>query len=268
MRRMLGAVLLLIAGMCQAQPEPRGELRLPVSGEIGIDPQGKVFDLSFSTILAPEVKAVVERSVRQWTFEPVVRKGAPVHAKALMHMTLLATAVDGGYQLKIERVHFSPDRQAVGRMMPPRYPHDAAQKGVGAEVLVALRIGNDGKVRDAIAVQSSLPGVKGNEKVLEKWRRLFEQASIVAAKGWLFGPGEDPGMEQDTTLIVPIDFVPTGTDMYAEGGWRTQAAGPQRPIPWLSPAEQVFDASGLRQGETMALNNTVKLAMPVIGTTL
>lgn len=268
MRRMLGAVLLSIAGLCQAQTAPTNELRLPVSGEIGIDPQGRVFGLTFSTILTPEVKALVERSVRQWTFEPVVRKGAPVHAKALMHMTLLATAVDGGYRLKIERVHFSPDREAVGGMRPPRYPQHAAEAGIGAEVLVALRIGADGKVRDAIAVQSSLPGVRGNEKVLGKWRRVFEQVSLAAAKAWLFHPAEDPEAEPDTTLLVPIDFVAPGADRYAEGGWRPRAAGPQRAIPWLSPAEQVFDASGLRQGETMALNNTVKLATPVVGTTL
>lgn len=263
MRGMLGVVLLLVAGLCHAQ----SDLRMPVKGEIGVDPQGKVFDLDIQSILTPEVKRVVEQSVRKWTFEPVMKNGVAVHAKSRIYMTLVATPVEGGYQLRIERVHFAGDRPSETKSVP-RYPPDAARAGIGADVLVAMRVGSDGKVREASVVQTSLPAMRGNEKELAKWRRLFEQATLAAARQWTFRASEDAANADDVTLIMPVAYCPPGVRTCGDDGWRFQSAGPRQPIPWLAPSEQQFDATGLRQGEAMALNNTLTLKTPVAGTAL
>lgn len=264
MRGMLGVVLLLVAGLCHAQSK---ELRMPVAGEIGVDPQGKVFDLNIQSILTPEVKRVVEQSVRMWTFEPVMKNGVGVHAKARMFMTLVAVPAEGGYQLRIERVHFAGERREMN-MVPPRYPRYAAVNGVGADVLVAVRVDRDGNVRDAVAVQTALPGISGNEKGLARWRRLFEEATVEAAKRWNFQADEDRTAADDTTLIVPVTYCPPGARTCGADGWRFQSAGPRQPIPWLAQSEQQFDATGLRQGEAMALNNTLTLRTKVVDTAL
>lgn len=264
MRGMLGVVLLLVAALCHAQA---AELRMPVEGEIGVDPQGKVFDLNIESILTPEVKRVVDSAVRRWTFEPVMKDGVGVHAKARMFMTLVAAPVDGGYQLRIERVHFAGERPSV-TMSPPRYPRDAARAGIGADQLVAIRVGADGKVREAVVVQTSLPAVRGNEKVLGPWRRMFEQATLAAARQWTFR-ASDAERTDDVTLIVPVGYCPPGpSGCIIDDGWRPRSAGPLQPIPWLAQGEQQFDATGLRQGEAMALGNTLMLKTQVVGTTL
>ncbi|MDI9238326.1 hypothetical protein QLQ15_05295 [Lysobacter sp. LF1] len=263
MRGMLGVVLLLVTGLCHAQ----GDLRMPVEGEIGVDPQGKVFDLNIESILTPEVKRVVDQAVRKWTFEPVMRNGVAVHAKAQMFLTLVAAPVEGGYQLRIERVHFAGDRPSE-TVLPPRYPRDAARAGIGADQLVAIRVDAGGKVREASVVQTSLPAMRGSEKELGKWRRLFEQATLAAARQWTFRASEDAANADDVTLIVPVGFCPPGAGNCMDDGWRYQSAGQQQPIPWLSQSEQQFDATGLRQGEAMALDNTLTLKTPVVGKSL
>lgn len=265
MRGMWGAVLLLLAGVCQAQSAPTAELRLPVSGEIGIDPQGKVFDFTIASILTPEVKGVVERAVKQWSFEPVTKDGAAVHAKARMYLTLVATPVGEGYQLRIERLRFAADRPST-LMFPPTYPQEAARRGIGADVLVALRVGADGKVRDAVAVQTSMPDAEGGGKKLDKLRRMFEQSAVATARKWEFRPSD--ASQEDVTLIVPIAYLKPGSMLSAMDGWRDHAAGRQNPIPWLPESEQSFDATGLKQGETLAVGDALKLRTSVVGTAL
>lgn len=264
MRGMLGLGLWLVMGWCQAQT---AELRMPVQGEIGIDPQGNVFDYTISTLLTPGVKQLVDRSVRQWKFEPVVRNGKPGYAKSRMDLTLIAHKMDAGYQLQVEHVRFTGSRAAVS-MVPPRYPRDAAIQGIGADVLVAVRIDREGEVLDVVAVQSALPNTRGSERVLDKWRKLFEVASIDAAKRWRFKPA-DPMLEEEgeTTIVVPVDFR-MGDAAGRPTGWRYESAGSARPIPWLEPAQQTFDATGLKQGEALALDFSMKLKTSVVGTTL
>lgn len=262
MRRMLGWGLLLVMGWSQAQTT---ELRMPVKGEIGIDPQGNVFDYTISTLLTPEVKQVVDRSVRQWKFEPVIRDGKPGYAKSRMDLTLIAHKVDAGYQLQVEHVRFTGSRESVS-MVPPRYPSEAIRQRISADVLLAIRIDRDGKVQDAMAVQSALPNTKGSERVLNRWRKLFEDASVEVAKRWRFKPADSSLEEEnETTVIVPVDFRMEDMAGYPPAGWRYESAGPARPIPWLEPGQQTFDATGLKDGEVLALDFSIKLKTNVVG---
>lgn len=265
MRKALGMFLLLVLGAFQAQA---ADLRMDVSGEIGIDGQGKVFDYVIQTVVTPEVKQLIDRSVRGWQFAPVVRDGKPGYAKANMKLTLLAKKVDAGYQLQVERVRFTGHRKPVS-MTPPRYPMGSARAGVMGNVLLALRIDAAGKVQDVMAVQTSLPYRNLSQKKIEAFGKPFEQASIEAAKKWAFEPANlEWGDDAETTLIVPVDFTLGDAPSQARDGWHVEPNSVMRPIPWLAADQQRFDATGLKQGEALALDLPVKLKTDVIGRSL
>ena len=237
-------------------------------GEIAIDQAGAVYDYKIGTLLTPEVKQLVERVVRQWKFEPVVRDGKPVHARSSMHLTLMATPVEAGYRLQVEDVRFLGTR-SMKTAVPPRYPREAMRSAISAIVLVAARIDADGKVLDAAAARSALVGVRGSDRIAEKWRQRFEASCVEAMKQWTFQPADlAAGDPPETTIIVPVVFQ-TADAGPIDRVWRANdMVGPPHPIPWLAPAQQVFDADGLREGQMLALDSPLKLQTNVEGTTL
>jgi TonB family protein len=255
--------LLAVPGLLMAQD--RQELRLDVAGEIGIDRQGEVYDYTINSILTPELKALVDKTVRQWKFEPVLRNGEPVYAKTGMRMILAALPVAAGYQMRIENLRFVGARKPES-MEPPRYPREAMLRDVGGTVLVAVRVGADGKVLDAVAAQSQLYGKGGKTNSDGKLASMLEQASVDAAKRWKYQVADAAaGDAPETTLIVPIEYRVNQT--VTSAGWR-EGASTAKPIPWLPSDKQHYDAAGLKQGESMAVDNGFKLKENVVGKTL
>lgn len=241
-------------------------LRLDVKGEIAIDKEGAVYDYKIGTILTPEIKDLVDRSVRKWKFEPVIRNGTPTYAKSDMYLTLLASRVEAGYQLRVERVRFGGSRKAK-RIPPPPYPTDASRAGLSAMVLVAVHIDRDGQVIDAVAAQSSLTGVKASKKAADSWLKGFNKAAVAAAKKWKFAPADlAAGDAPETTQLVPIEFM--SGDPTPSEGWRYASSGTAYPIPWLPAEKQAYDATGLKQGESIALDGAINLKQDVVGTAL
>lgn len=243
-------------------------LRMDVMGEIAIDHAGAVYDYNVSTILTPEMKQLVERTVRQWAFEPVLRDSKPVYARSSMHLTLLATPVEAGYRLQIEGVRFLGNRPLKSAVRP-EYPREAMRVAINAIVLVAARIDANGAVLDAAAARSSLLGVRATDRVAEKWRNRFEESCVRAMRKWTFQPADiAAGDPPETTVLIPMVFRTADTPEFG-GGWQTGGlAGPSRPIPWLPEGKQAFDAEGLREGQMLALDNPLKLRIDVEGTTL
>ena len=263
MKGLLLFLMLAVPGALLAQG--RQELRLDVAGEIGIDRQGAVYDYTLNSIVTPELKGVIDKAVRQWKFEPVVRNGEPVYAKTGMRMTLAALPVAAGYQLRIENLRFLGTRRAL-RMDPPKYPMDAMKRGVGATILVAVRVDAEGKVLDASAAQSQLYGSAGNEKSESRFTTLLEKTSVDAAKRWTYLPADvAAGEAQETTLLVPIEYRLDG--MAISEGWR-EGGSTVKPIPWLPSDQQRYDAKGLKQGESIVLGDAIRMKTNVVGTTL
>lgn len=262
MGRILGVLLLLFGSVplaCAA------DLQLQVAGEIGVGPDGKVFATDIKTIVTPQVKDLIEKTVRGWQFEPVLVDGKPGHVKTSMNLTLLAKKSEGGYQLQVERARFYSARSTI-RMTPPRYPREPAKVGIGANVLVAVRVNAQGKVVNAVAVETSLPYRNVSAKVVRSWGKYFEKATIEAARDWEFAPARTEfGEVADATLIVPVTF--RMEDMSSEG-WQNNSEGERRQIPWLATESQQFDPEGLGQGESLALNQHIKLATKVEGSVL
>ncbi|WDS35424.1 energy transducer TonB [Pseudoxanthomonas sp.] len=262
MSKVLGMLLLLVGLVPLAHA---ADLQMQVVGEVGIDPDGKVFATDIKTIVTPQVKDLIEKTVRDWQFEPVLVDGKPGHVKANMNLTLLAKKSDGGYQLQVERARFYSAR-ATTRMTPPRYPPEPARAGIGANVLVAVRVDAQGKVIDAVAVETSLPYRNVNAKVARSWGKYFEKATIQAARDWEFAPARvEFGDVADATLIVPVTY---RIGEMPSDGWQNNSEGERRQIPWLATESQQFDPAGLKQGESLALNQRVKLRTQVEGITL
>lgn len=257
--------LLLLLALPGALKAEEAALRLDVKGEIAIDKAGAVYDYKIATVLTPEISALVDRSVRKWTFEPVVRNGAPVHAKNDMYLTLIASRVETGYQLRVERVRFGGSRKER-RISPPPYPKEANRAGIAATVLVAVRIDQEGNVLDAVAAQSSLNGVKARQRDADNWLKSFDKVSVAAAKKWKFEAADTAaGDAPETTQLVPVEF---RTDSLESEGWRQASAGTAHPIPWLPAEKQTYDATGLKQGDSLALDGAINLKQNVVGTML
>ncbi len=262
MRKGIIGLLLLLAAFGSARAS---DLRLPIQGEVGINEQGEVFDYRTSSELSPLVLELVDKHVRSWKFQPVVRNGVAIPAKAAMRMTLTLRPVDAGYEARIEEVHFSGIRKSI-TMEPPRYPPQAARVGVGGDVLIAVRVDAAGQVVEAAAIQHAWPYRSMSLSAVDNWAPVFAKASIAAAMRWKFEPA-GPGDEPDTTLVVPIDYRMEGMPT-AGKGWRREVAGPLSPIPWLNPERQSFDVDDLRHGQALVVGESVKLLTPVVGATL
>lgn len=243
-------------------------LRLDVDGDITIDKSGNVYDYTIKTPIAESVRQLVDRSVRQWKFEPVIRNGVAVHAKCEMDMSLVAVPVANGFRLRIDAVGFETGRRGK-RMNAPRYPPEAQRVGIEADVLIAVRIDEKGAVRDLFATQSSL--LHRKSKVADtRWVKAFEKSALEAARTWKFEPADiASGEPAETTVIVPVSFVSDPSSL-AASGWRPEAAATEKKlIPWLSATEQDYDATGLKGGEALAVGSSPpKLKTAVVGTTL
>ena len=190
-----------------------------------------------------------------------------------MRITLAASEVAGGVEVRIDNVVFAPltdeDRQAAWAdkraafesghaieplgepaqapvlisartMHPPGYPIGLMRAGVEGVVLLNLRLNPDGTVAEVFAAQSSLLNVKGGSEILDKARALLERESKRAARRWTFTiETRDPAALDifALTVAVPVTFVMVGPQKGQgepfAGGWRYEFRGPNLRAPWL-----------------------------------
>lgn len=251
--------LMLLSSVLFAQDKP---LRLKVSGDITIDKDGNVGGYKLETPISDTVRSLIDKTVKKWRFEPVLRGGSAVYAKCGMKLEVVAIPVEGGLQLRVDKASFQAGRR-VRRMAPPAYPTEEHARGFSADLLLAVRVDGAGNVRDTFVVQSMLNS--GEESVSNsRANRNFEKATLAAAKTWKFEPADlSIGEEADATLIVPIDFMREYSAL-AASGWKPGEAAARRLIPWLPASEQDYDPAGLKRGEMLSLGSSpVKLRTPL-----
>jgi hypothetical protein len=254
--------------------ETAATLEMSADGEVQIAADGSVSDYRLQSKLVPTVAELVDKDVRGWRFEPVVVDGVPVVAKTTMHLALKAEPVDdkGSYRIRIVNVRFGEPRRN-GQMRPPRYPVEAIREHLGAKVLLAVRLDETGKVVDAQAYQTSLDMRWNSENDAERWRKLFEHASIAAARNWHYDLSETiNGKTIGTSAIVPIIFSLNNVagSQPQEGTWKAYQAGPLHPAPWMN-TKMLADAgelSSLRDDESVSLDSAFRLKDDVVGKAL
>jgi TonB family protein len=261
--------LLFAASVVVAAPQP--EFELSTSGEIVINADGSVRSYALKgKSLGKPVDELVQKNVKSWRFEPVLKDGKPVAAKTVMSLTLLAKPVGEDYVISVNDVSFGRS-EATSNIVPPRYPADAIRERLGARVMLAVKLDAQGNVLDVHPHQTSL-SKGGTEARARRWRRLFETASVDAVKAWKFKPGEEiDGQPIGNTVMVPISFAITegSRRKSLDDQWRAYLPGPVTPAPWVDAAAAgKVDTDALVQGEGAALDSRFRLLSDVVGKTL
>lgn len=213
--RFAAAAMLLLLGLASGPANASDEREVytaSTTGEVVIDTEGRVAELSLDRkTLGEEVMQGFEDEIRTWRFEPVLRDGSPVRAKAHMALHLAVIRKPGveGLRLGFESVQFNEpaqresDEKMSRGLTPPRYPRDAMQRGIGARVNLLLLLDESGHVSDAAAESVHLLGDDiGGSPV--RHARYFSRAAEQAAAGW-----QIKGVE-GRRVVVPVRFSAQG----------------------------------------------------------
>ncbi|WP_231806920.1 TonB family protein [Stenotrophomonas sp. MMGLT7] len=238
------------AGLASAAAVGPGAVRKQVEssmllrGSIDLDRTGSVTEVALEQEdkLPQGVVDFVRGSVAQWKFEPVVRDGKPVLARAPVSLRVVAKKRDdGNYQVAIRHADFSvPAKDEDGEsvtsksMNPPRYPEAAYRSGFKGTVYLILKVGRDGRVEDVVAEQVNLR-VIASENQMRIGRDLLARASVAAARRWSFVPPVrgDAANEPYWTVRVPVNYAFHGDpESDAYGKWSAYVPGPRQPVPW------------------------------------
>lgn len=269
---MLAAGLILaivpLAHAKQASPV----LDMDATGEVQIAPDGHVSDYRLQSQLAPEIATLVDRNVRAWQFKPIVIDGAAVTAKTAMHIRLNAEPQEGrdSYMVRVVSIDFGEPRRNA-QMKAPRYPEEAVKARLGAKVLLSLRLDDTGKVIDVQPYQTSLDARTRSEFQAEQWRKLFERASVAAAKNWHYDLTETiNGRTIGTHAIVPIIYNIVESGQPKSDAWKAFVPGPVHPAQWATPdrLSSAQDFSTLADGQVLSLDSRFELKENVVGKTL
>ena len=249
---------------------PPAEFTMSTQGELTIAPDGSVKSWKMDGApLSDEVQSLLERNVATWRFEPILRDGQPVTARTRMSINLEAVPQGDGYVMKVAHVFFG-SVQSRGKTKPPSYPTPAIRAGVGARVMVAVKIDAEGNVVAMHPQQTSL-SARGTAAQERRFRSLFEQASMTAVQDWKYVPGESiGGVTIGSSFVVPIEYtLRREGEPRPEGRWRAYSPGPVTPAPWVQDDSMAeVDTDGLAEGQAAALDSPFRLKSDVIGKAL
>lgn len=233
-------------------------LSMRVDGEMVITPDGQVGEYRITTKSAPdEVKSLIEKSIAAWRFEPVKDdQENPVTAKTYMRMTVVARQLEGGdYSAKVENVRFhdgvkTSEEKAVRERAKeagvevvqrarPNYPPMMLANGVAGAALVNIQLSSEGKVTDAVVVQSAMFNVKGHSDLIEKAFAEMEREAVRSAMRMRvkFGDKVDPKDREMSSGTFAINFSMMGKSEQSDslrraGVWRIEQRGPLRTPSW------------------------------------
>ena len=239
---------------------------MQVEGNLTIDPDGSVPDMTLKTQLTPQLAASLDRTIRSWRFHPVKVAGVARRVSTSMRLALVGTAVDEGYKVHVDSVVF-PDRNdpSIARadgdpptisgktLKRPSYPPELQMRGVMGTVVLAIRVTPDGRVGDIAPVQSLLYNVATGGNTPRRDLALLENTTMTAARQWTFNvPDASSRLPETMTVLVPVQFN-LGFDLDKPGQWLSVLLGapadgaPRRPVVMASLAWPVPEAAAYRR---------------------
>lgn len=260
------ALLLPLAANADEKPSPVFELS--ATGDIEIGPQGKVYSYELDEGLSPPVEKLLAQSIAQWRFEPITVDGEPVIAATRMRIDLQALpAGNDEYRLRVEDVGFGEPDRGDRDMHPPRYPRDALRAGVGAKVVLVLKLDAQGDVQRVHTEQVSLSHESRRKSENRRLRLLFAEASAEAASDWSFEINVVLGGNPvGTSIRVPVTY---NLGASAANDWHGYIPGERHPIPW--PTGDALAGAGvapLADGEVQSLGTRFELETDIVGEVL
>lgn len=245
------------------------EATLLVKGTIDIGADGGVdgYTIEQQEQLPEGIAGVIDRVVPRWRFEPVHVGGRAARVRAGMNLRLVARKLDNGdFAVQIRDAGFNqesePGELVIGdQIRPPRYPPDALRTGVSGTVYLALKVGRDGRVEEAMAEQVNLR-VVGSERQMRLSRELLAKAALAAARYWTFKT-PTTGEHQDDpywSVRTPVSFEIQGKPVPEDHQWHAYVPGPRQTIPWFTDDDREPSAAdALAAGGVYPLNGGPRL---------
>jgi hypothetical protein len=224
-----------------------------LNGHIDIAPDGTVKDYSLAPSLSQQpLKDALDRRIRSWRFEPVTDQGHPIIARILLTARLQVdrNPANKDMAISLSKVRFyDPQAQdssgkAMKSLRPPEYPECAICSGIGANVLLLLKLDENGRVIE-MGVREMELLVTGPLEPIEaaKWARQFRTSALGGAHGWIFPPASRENCGQPCLVEVPIRY---SIDGVVWSGVQPVATGL---LPWAPPQAPIV---GLGAGGALA----------------
>jgi hypothetical protein len=280
-RFIVGVTSLAITGLALAAGpgavRKQVEASMLLTGTIVVAPDGSVksYELDKAEKIPANITALVSNATQQWHFDPVMRDGQAVTAKARMSLRVVAkheTPDSSDYTARISGATFgdydaaSTDQITYIERNPPVYPQVAARGHVGGTVYVLLRIGRDGKVVDAEAEQVNL-NIVSSDAEMKAWRKVLASPSVSAARHWTFHIPTTGLHANDPYYVtrVPIVYRTERTSPDAEyATWQAYVPGPKDRVSWADDESAAGGGTdALPDGQIQLVGTGLKLTTPV-----
>lgn len=256
----------------------KAEMSMLVSGSIDMRPDGSVerYAIDHADALSPAITQMIGTQVSQWRFEPVLVDGKPVAARTNMSLRIVAKPVDQqNFDVRIRSASFSggnkdPDTRisvAKRTTLKPMIEALMSADTDAAELYLALKIGRDGKVLDAIVEQVNLYTL-GSESQMAIARKILGRSAAQTVRQWTFTvPAREPEDGPYWSGTLPITFQlgdGSSPDLQEDEGWRMYIPGPCTPIPWRNSNKGGrCDSDALPEGEFTLDDSGSKLLTPL-----
>jgi hypothetical protein len=254
-------LLTLIAGLVLCQFAWAGEVVaiLSASGKIQIGPDGKVLSHQIDVKVPASVAEAISRNLATWTFEPILEDGRPVIAETRVNLSIEAVEHSADeVALRLKRVWFG-DEAIASRTKSPSYPIGALQRGIQAQVTVALRLDEEGRVVEAHPYQTRF-ATDVNPRLAKRYRASFERATLKAAREWQYSA--DISRPGGVTLLAPITYS-IGVDGRMD--WLILGEGEIVPPPWPMDGPMPSDIEALPNGGAMLADQRIRLTRDPVG---
>lgn len=229
------------------------EARMLVTGSVDIETDGRVSAVSLDDLetIPDAVVDLVERAAAKWRFEPIVVDGTPAPARASMSLKVIASKVPGSrdeFVVRLDGARFGDEDAGSGiesdQLKPPNYPRGALYDGVSGTAYLAVRVGRDGGVEDAVVEQVNLEQA-ADKRRMDYWRKDFAEAALKAARDWTFRVSADaPDGPEWWTVRVPVDYKIQDAPKRKDA-WSVYIPGPRVGIPWLRDEQSTVPPDAL-----------------------
>jgi hypothetical protein len=195
------------------------------TGELVVGTDGQVDSVTLDhKELGQDVMRAFEQQISEWKFEPLIKDGKAVRARAGVHLDLMVRmpGADGSATLMVRGVRFSepPDAENAGGteraagpipkgqvLSPPQYPSQPLRAAAGAKIWLVVRLDEEGRVARVGTRSAELFNVTDRSAAWQKnYLGQFVEAAEKAAKDWRL-----PAYA-GTDVCIPVAFKLPGDD--------------------------------------------------------
>ena len=160
--------------------------------KVVIGRDGHVLDAQLqNSSLGADMQAEIVRRIGQFEFEPAKKDGVAVETET--HLAIQLAIEPDGEQLAV-KVAGANVSVGMVKLPPPRFPRSQLNRSQGAEVELRLAYDTEGKVTD-VEITRIEPDLK-----------VFREATLKAAREWVFAPEKIDGQAVAGTALIPVRF--------------------------------------------------------------